>query len=228
MEQNMNKLPSLNNIKRYKQNPFMIELNGKMYLQPRTNTIIARGKAVIDEFTGEVIERGVLIGRRKIVDKSQFSKLYASEISLLFELSKTAINIFLYLSQHMDYENKAYFSYTQEYKEVGYKSHKLPLKGLRELISKNIIAPSHMTNVWWLNPTIICKGERFAKYTEYIVDNNIKDEKNIVPNKQIEAVKQMDENTQKQYRIADNSEIVTTSNNEKINAKKVLYNRLED
>jgi len=213
---------------KHETNPFVIELKGKMYLQPRTNTIVARGKAVIDEFTGEVIERGILIGRRKIVDKSQFSKLYASEISLLFELSKTAINIFLYLSQHMDYENKVYFSYSKDIHKINYKSSSIVYKGLRELVSKNIIAPSNMINVWWLNPTIICKGERFAKYTEYIVDNSIKDEKNIIPNKQTEAVKQMDENTQKQYRIADNSEIITTSENKKINAKKVLYDRLQD
>jgi len=218
----------MKNLIRYKSNPFVVELKGKMYLQPRTNTIIARGKAVIDEFTGEIIERGILIGRRKIVDKSQFSKLYASEISLLFELSNSAKNVFLHLTKKMDYENKAYFSYTQEYKEIGYKSHNVVYKGLKELVSKNIIAPSHMMHFWWLNPTIICKGERFAKYTEYIVDSNIKDEKNIISNKQTEAVKQMDENTQKQYRIADNSEIAITSENKKVNVKKVLYDRLQD
>jgi len=162
-------LPSLKKIKKHVVNPFVIELKGRMYLQPRADTIIAKGQSIVDLTTGEILDDGVLIGKRKVVDKSQFAKIYASEISLLYELSNPAKNVFLYLTKVMDYENKAYFSYTQQYDKAGYNTHKAPLKGLQELISKNIIAPSSMVNVWWLNPAIVCKGERFAKYTEYVV-----------------------------------------------------------
>ena len=150
-------------------NPFLLELKGKMFLQPRANAIIAKGQNIIDTSTGEIINESVLIGRRKIVDKSQFAKLYASEIGILYDLSKTAQNIFLYLTKIMDYDNKAYFSYVKDLEKVGYKSKGTVYKGLRELVKNNIIAPSSMTNVYWLNPTIVCKGERFAKYTEYVV-----------------------------------------------------------
>ena len=70
----------------------------------------------------------------------------------------------------MDYQNKAYFSYVNDLKKIGYKSKGSVYKALKELVKRNIITPSTMTNVYWLNPTIVCKGERFAKYTEYIVD----------------------------------------------------------
>jgi len=173
----MKKKKGLSSINRHRENPFIVELKGRMFLQPRANAIIARGEKIIDVETGEIIkEDSVLIGRQKIVDKSQFAKIYASELGTLFELSKAGINVFLYLSKIMDYDNKAYFNYTQEYEELGYKSLKTCYRGLLELISKNIIAPCYMTNFWWLNPALICKGERFAKYTEYVIG---KDDENI-------------------------------------------------
>lgn len=155
--------------KKYENNPFVLELKDKMYLQPRANSIIAKGQSIVDTDTGEIVQDSVLIGRRKYVDKSQFAKIYASEIGVLYDLTKTAQNVFLYLTKIMDYENKAYFNYSLHYKKIGYKSKTAPLKGLRELIGRNIIAPHENTHNYWLNPTIVCKGERFAKYTEYVV-----------------------------------------------------------
>ncbi len=161
-------LKPLNEIKGSDTNPFVLELKGKMFLQPRANSIIARGQQIVDTNTGEVVRDDVLIGRRKVVDKSQFSKLYASEIGVLFELSRSAVNVFIHLTKVMDYDNKAIFDYTKEFAKVGYKTHKQCLLGLRELIAKGIIYPHLVSGVWWLNPTLVCRGERFAKYTEYV------------------------------------------------------------
>lgn len=161
-------LANLSKIEGAEKNPFMVELKGKMYLQPRANAIIAKGQAIVDTITGEVLEENVLIGRRKEVDKSQFAKIYASEVGMLFDLSKPAINVFLYLTKVMDYENKSIFRYLKEYDKLGYKNHSPVLKGLRELVTKNIIHPHLVSGIWWINPAIVCKGERFAKYTEYV------------------------------------------------------------
>ena len=160
---------SLRNIEEYDKNPFVVELKDKMYLQPRANSIIAKGQSIVDTETGEIVQDSLLIGRRKYVDKSQFAKLYASEIGILYELKKAGQNVFLYLSRVMDYDNRAYFNYSKEYKKLGYKTHYACLKGIKELIKNNIIACDVRENQYWLNPTIICKGERFAKYTEYVV-----------------------------------------------------------
>lgn len=161
-------LPSLNELQEYETNPFMIELKGKMYLQPRANTIIARGESIVDTTTGQVLDDTVLMGRRNIVDKSQFAKIYASEIGQLFDLTRSAINVLMYITKVMDYDNRVYFDYRKDYKKLGYKTHVTSLKGLRELISFNIIAKDVRSNTYWINPTVVCKGERFAKYTEYI------------------------------------------------------------
>ncbi|WP_018108363.1 hypothetical protein [Bacteroides propionicifaciens] len=153
---------------KHETNPFMIELKGKMYLQPRANTIIARGESIVDTSTGQIVNDTVLMGRRKVVDKSQFAKIYASEIGSLFDLSRSAINVFMYLTKVMDYDQRAYFNYFKEYAKVGYKSFNPCYKGILELINNQIIALDVRENTYWLNPTIVCKGERFAIYTEYI------------------------------------------------------------
>lgn len=163
------KLPSLSDIKKHETNPFIVELKGKMFLQPKANSIIAKGQSIVDTSTGEIINESILIGRRKVVDKSHFAKIYASEIGILYELSKTAQNVFLYLTRHMDYDNRVYFNYRKEFIKIGYTAHTAPLKGIRELIKRNIIACDVREHHYWLNPTIICKGERFAMYTEYVV-----------------------------------------------------------
>lgn len=171
---------------KHETNPFLIDLKGKMYLKPSVNTVVAKGEAIIDKATGELEEKGVLLGRKRIVDKSQFAKIYASEIGKLFELSKQAIHVFLYLSQKMDYENKAFFSYTSDYKKIGYNSLKPCWQGIKELYKNKIIAYSHMPHFYWLNPTIVCKGERFAIYTEYVKSEQEIIEGNHIIAKQIE------------------------------------------
>ena len=172
----VNHLKSLNDIVGKETNPFVVELKGKMYLQPRANTVIAKGEHIVDEITGEILEDNVLVGRRRIVDKSEFAKIYASEIAMLFGLSKSAINVFLYLTKVMDYENKALFDYNKEFKILNYKTNVQPLNGLRELITKGIIHPHLISGIWWLNPAIVCKGERFSKYTEFVTNEYVEKE----------------------------------------------------
>lgn len=188
-------LKSLKEIEGSEINPFVVELKGKMFLQPKANTIIAKGQGLIDTNTGELISDDVLIGRRKVVDKSQFAKIYASEIGGLFSLSKAAVNVFIHLTKVMDYDNKALFDYMKEYEKVGYKTEVPPLKGLRELITRGIIYPHTISGVWWLNPTIVCKGERFALYTEYVTkERHEADRKKIAEDQMKEQATQRIEN----------------------------------
>lgn len=206
------RLEPLNKIQGAETNPFIYELKGRMYLQPRANTIIARGQEIIDTNTGEVIQDDVLIGRRKVVDKSQFAKLYASEVGILFELTRPAVNVFIHLTKVMDYDNKAIFDYNQEYEKLGYRSNVQPLKGIRELISKGIIYPHIVQGIWWLNPTLVCKGERFAKYTEYVTqERHDRDSGKTTRNKMVKEqgrdwYDRIDEKTQSQLQAMNEKE----------------------
>ena len=213
MDENKN-LGSLE--KKYDVNPFIVELKGKMYLQPRANTIIAKGQSIVDTSTGEIIDESVLIGKRRVVDKSQFAKIYASSIATLYDLSKAGQNVFLYLTKVMDYDNKAYFNYNLHYEKMGYKSKSPALKGIRELIGRNIIAPHENTHNYWLNPTIVCKGERFAMYTEFVVGNDGENSKRLqqaeLKQQQIVNSHLQDEEVQKKYKKAVNQKDLNSNN----------------
>lgn len=204
---------------KFDENPFMVQLKGKMFLQPRANMIIAKGENLINTETGEVLKENTLIGRRKVVDKSQFAKIYASEIGTLYDLSKTAQNVFLYLTKVMDYDNKAYFSYVNDLKKIGYKSSGTIYRALKELVKKNIIAPSTMSNIWWLNPVIVCKGERFAKYTEFLTEEEAKREERAIMAKQNQKLKnRTPEEVSEKYKRAS-EQPYTTSENEQFDPR---------
>jgi len=213
---------------KFDSNPFMVELKGKMFLQPRANMIIAKGENIVNTETGEVLKDNTLIGRRKVVDKSQFAKIYASEIGVLYELSRTAQNVFLYLTKVMDYDNKAYFSYVNDLTKIGYKSSGALYRALRELVGKNIIAPSSMTNVYWMNPAIVCKGERFAKYTEYLTEEEAKREQELIIKQQGKKfIEKLPESIANKYSNA-NSRIDTNSQNQEIHPDQASFNFNEE
>ena len=69
----------------------------------------------------------------------------------------------------MDYDNRVYFNYNKDFKKIGYKSHNMALKGIKELIIHQIIACDVRENHYWLNPAVVCKGERFSKFIQYEV-----------------------------------------------------------
>lgn len=200
---------------RHETNPFMVELKGKMFLQPRANMIIAKGENIINTETGEVLKEATLIGRRKIVDKSQFAKIYASDIALIYNLNKPAINVFLYLTKVMDYENKAYLVAEKDCRKIGYKSALSVSKGIKELISNDIIAPAIMQGYYWLNPTIVCKGERFARYTEYLTEEEAKREQNAILKAQGKKfIDDLPEDVESKFKLAGEKNPINSDNHE--------------
>ena len=174
-----------------------------MYLLPRANAVIAKGQAIVDKITGEVLEENVLMGKRKIVDKSKFAKIYASEISVLFDLSKTALNVLLYIMRVMDFENKAYIN-TSDSEKLGYKTSLSVRNALKELISKHILAPALAPGWYWVNPTIICKGERFASYTEYVTEEYAERAKRVINEDKQQIMARMKEEQALIHALADN------------------------
>lgn len=157
----------LRSAKGYETNPFVLELKGRMYLQPKPNTIIARGEQIVDTTTGEVVEDSVLMGRRKVVDRTQFAKIYFSQVQAIFDLSRAAMRVLIRISEKMGYDTMVLFNAKQEAPKLGYKAQQVVQNALRELLTCGIIAQTTIPSVYWVNPLYICKGERFALYLEY-------------------------------------------------------------
>lgn len=213
MKKNSEEKVKLSTEKKHETNPFMVNLKGKMFLQPRANMIIAKGERLVNTETGEILKENTLIGRRKVVDKSQFAKIYASEIATLYDLSKSAQNVFLHLTKVMDYDNKAYFNYLNDYTKLGYKTKKSPYNGITELIRRDIIAAAIMPHYYWMNPTIVCKGERFAKYTEYLTEEEAQREQEYLLKKQGEKfIEKLPEEVESKYKKAGEQKLINEEN----------------
>ena len=161
-----------------------------MYLQPKADVALAKGEAIVNEFTGELVKHGdVLIGRRKIVDRTTFAKIYFGEMATIYDLSKCAYQVLLYVAKKMDYDNKVIINAKDASKEIGYKQYQPVSRGLRELVDKNILAVGQILGVYWVNPLFICKRDRFAMYTEVVTEDF--------------AEKQMREQSQQKYDALD-------------------------
>lgn len=154
--------------KGHESNPFVKSLKGKMYIIPKNSTIIAKDQSIVNTNTGEVERGTVLVGRQKIVDKSEFVKVYSDSIGEIFDLDNKARKVFAYGLKKITYQDDFYLNYNKEYTEVGYKSWQSVVEGLKTLIRKEIIAIAYQAYRFWVNPIYACKGERFAKYTEYV------------------------------------------------------------
>ena len=59
-----------------------------MMIKPKQNSVIARAEGIVDLDTGEIQKDMLLMGRRKLVDKANFTKVYAQNIGFIFNLSR--------------------------------------------------------------------------------------------------------------------------------------------
>lgn len=185
---------------KFKVNPFLEKLGGVMYIQPRAATVLKKDEKVISS-SGEVLkESKMLMGRQKLVDKSQFGKVYIKSLGALMDLKPNTVKVLMYLVGKIDFENKAFLNYREDFKELQYKNHVSVYKGLLELLEHDMIAATIYPHFWWISPILICKGERFAMYTEYIKDKGgtYRDAvNNVTKGKQkFEQLKMFDENNQ--------------------------------
>lgn len=157
---NLKKLPL------HETNPFIPDLKDKMVLRPKANIVVAKNEAIVDTITGE-LQEAVLMGRRRVVDAADFTKIYIAEMGILFDLKRTTQKLLQFILQTLDYENKVFIDY-KRLKESMNISDESVFKGLKELVANKLLAKTIIPQVYWVNPVIICKGERFAIYREYV------------------------------------------------------------
>jgi hypothetical protein len=103
------------------------------------------------------------------VDEAQFTKLYVSELSALFDLTKPAIRVFAYLLTALRPNKDTILFIMDDCLEfTKYKSKKDVLSGLSCLIESKIIARSKQEFIYYINPLIFFNGNRITFAKSYI------------------------------------------------------------
>lgn len=157
----------------FRTNPWIQDLSMTIV---KGNQITAMGKSkrVIDATTGEVLDTEIAMVSKKVVDKEEFVKLFEGGISNIFELSKTAQDMFrAVLSIYLDSKMLADRVYVSEMtlKDVGYERSKATrTNALNQLLNKGFIARvKGELNWYWVNPNMFYKGNRITLVEQYAI-----------------------------------------------------------
>lgn len=170
MEKKEKVIAKLSDFQKNDENPFLtqaIEKIEKNMVKKLRSSVPNERKAVsvyADVDTGEVITTSFI--RQIEVDEQKFAKLYLESFSSFFELSNTAVRIFLFLMTCMKPINDMIFFDIKKCKVfTKYKTNKPIYKGLAELVNAQIIARGPSINIWFVNPMVAFNGDRvtFAK-----------------------------------------------------------------
>lgn len=123
---------------------------------------------IINSETGEV-EGQTAFMRFIEVDEQKFAKVYLSQFSSFFDLSKSAIKVFGYILTIIPPNKDSFYFIMEEcLKYTGYSTDKSVFEGLASLIENNIIARSNNHVRYFINPLVVFNGNRVTFAKTYI------------------------------------------------------------
>lgn len=131
-------------------------------------------KTLVDAETGEVAAASV-VHQIEEKDEEHFVKVFAAGIAAAYELTRTGQRVFQAILQEYErapmssgYAEAVYLSWFGDGlsgQDIGM-SEKTFQRGLKELLAKDFLSPK-TPNVFWVNPALFFKGDRFLLVKEY-------------------------------------------------------------
>lgn len=155
----------------FDQNPFIQPI-----VEIRTKKKLVRmGTSQQAAFTedGEYIGESRMMVARK-VDSEEFVKVFKDQISLIFDLTKTAQKILVYIIKSLGI-NKDYVVFDKvKAKDIsGLSSTASLYAGLTELMNKGVLAKSHLPLMYYINPAIIFNGDRLTIVNQWVKEGSL-------------------------------------------------------
>lgn len=156
--------------KSYDKNPFILQNGIEIETKDKKRTI-ARGEK-FESPEGKRFE--TVIHSIHEVDKEKFVKFFISKIRVLFDLSLTGnklFYIFLFSISDAIGKDQIYMNF-ETAKDIANQcgfnlSDPVFYRGMKELIEKQIIAPSKSKYIYYINPAVVFNGDR-ARFVEEI------------------------------------------------------------
>jgi Firmicute plasmid replication protein (RepL) len=155
------------NAKKWEASPFIEPLVIKTRGKKMT---VARGSTIVDLDTGE-IEGRTEIQQVVEVDEGQFIKLFTKDLSIWFDLNKSALRVFGALLATVQStaigRDLVFFDYEQKATEEFKMSKQTFYRGVDELINKGFIARHKSAGWYFINPAMFFNGNRARFVKEY-------------------------------------------------------------
>jgi len=155
----------------YKVNPFVME-NGKMILGVnRTIQKKFNGSSedvLVNVNTGELKGTTAVI-RNEEVDSSTFVKLYVTSLPVFMSLGKAGQKLAQYVLTFLKPNQDEVYLYIPEVCEFcGWKARNQFYTALKELYSKELLAPSEKSGIYFINPNHFYNGDRLLLIKNYV------------------------------------------------------------
>jgi hypothetical protein len=156
---------------KFRENPFVEKAVEDIKIVKKTQVVRARDRGEIQMIVSDagVVEGYTQFLRFIEVEEAQFAKVYLSQFSAFWELSKPAIRVFGYIINILKPKSDSFIlrmepclAYTR------YKHRKDVMTGISSLIESGIIARSEYSDEYFINPLVVFNGDRVTFAKTYI------------------------------------------------------------
>ncbi len=156
-----------------KVNPFLDAAVHHIQIGEKRVIMTTKNPDLIVDTDGNVKGHAVLMRKTK-VDKAQFTKIFIGGISSFYDLSKSAIKMFGYITTVIKPNADSFFFDLDECKAfTGYNAKNTIFNALAELTGNEIIARGKNPYHYYINPTIFFNGDRLTLLDDFEVDNKL-------------------------------------------------------
>lgn len=159
------------NFERFRENPFVEKAIEDIRIVKKTQVVRASNKSEIQMI---VSNQGEIEGYSQFlrfveVEEAQFAKVYLSQFTAFWDLSKAAIRVFGYIISVLKPKQDSFILRMEAcLTYTGYKHRKDVITGISALIEAGIIARSDYSDEFFINPLVVFNGDRVTFAKTYI------------------------------------------------------------
>lgn len=155
----------------YEENPFVEKAINDIKIVKRTQVVRSKSREEIQMITssdGEVMGHSAFM-RFIEVDEERFAKVYLSQFTAFWDLSKPAIRVFSYILTVLKPKQDSFtFDMSECLLHTKYSTEKSVFEGLSALIECGIVARSNRHYKYFINPLVVFNGDRVTFAKTYI------------------------------------------------------------
>jgi len=155
------------------ENPWALTLAETIVSRNKT-VAVGKARAIVNTKTGEVTDEMSVIAVKKKVDKTEFIKIFQGGIASIFNLNKSAKDLFqailhVYLDQKM--KSETVYLTPSLLKEYGYtRTKQTRTQALNTLLNLGFLCEvENQPLQYWVNPNLFFKGDRMQIFQDFAV-----------------------------------------------------------
>lgn len=154
-------------------NPFRDQLMKEVKLSTERAVMGTKMMDFIDTDTGDVNTAEIrYMGHEKVVDRTQFMKIYLSNLDVFFNFTRTAQKVLKYFIGVLKKDrDEVTFNLAECIDASGLKGKSSVYKGIAELLQKEVIAKGPNETTYFVNPSVMFNGNRLMIINRYMTED---------------------------------------------------------